>query len=265
MRWYLEVSCESQQSDIRARLVGVVFAAAKFEEEVHREANLEVNRRVDVQNLFRTELNSKRLDVTLQMFDLTASDDWVYEWVFAPVRVCQCPSLVLLSCWTRCLPDIRQRNRCNGRVLALSNSLEFLRNLDVLVRRGPKVATLLVAFALGLGSEVAAAQCAPGAECHSFLARHGDDLALEVTLRGGPATLVNGEGAETVIASVWHALVLSCCDLEGTNGYSHWLALLTTQAGVSLTPRYRTLPRCTMWLSDCISSGMLVVKSHQWT
>lgn len=48
VRRYLEVSCETQQSHIRAGLVGVVFAAAEFEEEVHREANLEVNRRVDV-------------------------------------------------------------------------------------------------------------------------------------------------------------------------------------------------------------------------
>lgn len=98
VRRYLEVSCETQQSHIRAGLVGVVFAAAEFEEEVHREANLEVNRRVDVQNLFRTQLNSKRLNVALQMFDLAASDDWVYEWVFTPVRVCQCPPLMLLSC-----------------------------------------------------------------------------------------------------------------------------------------------------------------------
>ena len=110
MRWYLEVSCESQQSDIRARLVGVVFAAAELEEEVHREANLEINRRVNVQDLLRTQLNSKRLNVALQMFNLAASDDWVNEGIFAPVGMCQCSSLILLSCWTHCLPDIRQRN-----------------------------------------------------------------------------------------------------------------------------------------------------------
>jgi hypothetical protein len=110
MRRCLEISCKSQQSHIRARLVRVVFAAAELKEEVHREANLEVNRRVDVQDLLRTQLNSKCLDVALQVFDLAASDDWVYEWVFAPVRVCQCPSLIVPLCWMQCLPDISQRN-----------------------------------------------------------------------------------------------------------------------------------------------------------
>lgn len=37
---------------------------------------------------------------------------------------------------------------------------------------------------------------------------------------------------------------------------AYWLALETTQAGVSDTPRYRTLPWTTKWLRLCISSGI---------
>ncbi len=36
-------------------------------------------------------------------------------------------------------------------------------------------------------------------------------------------------------------------------------AYLTTQAGVSLAPRYKTWPAATSWFSDCMSSGIEVL------
>lgn len=116
----------------------------------------------------------------------------------------------------------------------------------MLVGRRTKVATLLVLFTLLLGGEVSAAEGAPGAQGHAFVARHRDDFALEVAFCSRPAALVDGEGAEAVVAGV--CMFVRHDQSGGWEGaeYVHWLALLTTHAGVSLTPRYRTLPLCTM-------------------
>jgi len=43
------------------------------------------------------------------------------------------------------------------------------------------------------------------------------------------------------------------------------LHFTTSQAGVSLTPRYKTLPLTTMLCRLFINSAGDVVKSHQWT
>ena len=59
---------------------------------------------------------------------------------------------------------------------------------------------------MGGGFEEAAAEGAPGGDCHAVVAAEGEYVALEVAVRGGPAALVDDEGAEGVVAGVLVAL-----------------------------------------------------------
>lgn len=79
--------------------------------------------------------------------------------------------------------------------------LEDLADSNVVLAR-PAHLSALARFALILRLEVAAAECAPGRQRHTFLCAHGDDVAFEVTLGGAPLALVDDELAHAVVAGV---------------------------------------------------------------
>ncbi len=96
----------------------------------------------------------------------------------------------------------------DSRALSLSNGVQSLRSQRLLVRleKGGVAATgrvfaghRSVSFWL---AEVALSEGAPGYECHSFFFAHGDDVALDVAVGGGPETLVDGELAEAVLSCI---------------------------------------------------------------
>ncbi len=101
----------------------------------------------------------------------------------------------------RLVHHIRQRHARDQRPLPLRDPLQHLRhNRCVLRRQAGHLAPLAVLLAFGL--EVAPAQRAPGCQGHPLIHAHGDDVALEVALCGGPFALVDGERAEAVVAGV---------------------------------------------------------------
>ena len=88
------------------------------------------------------------------------------------------------------------------RAFRLCDFVKFGGDLPLPFRLRRHVAAL---FARGLllgDGEVAAAEGAPGCECHALVAGHRDDVALKVAVGGGPAALVDAEWAEAVIAGV---------------------------------------------------------------
>lgn len=96
---------------------------------------------------------------------------------------------------------IRQRHARHQRPLPVCDSLQHRgHHRRVLRRQVGHLPPLAIVLALGL--EVAPAQRAPGCERHPLIHAHGDDVPLEVALRGGPFALVDGKGAKAVVARV---------------------------------------------------------------
>lgn len=151
------------------------------EQEVHREAIVERHSGLDLIDLLLTELELQRLNVALQVVDLPATDNG--------------------ENMRRFVHDIRQGDTGDQRPLLVRNLLELLADGN-LVLVGRAHLTTLLRLALLFALELAAAEGAPGGQRHAFGLGHGQDVALEVAIRGVPAALVDDELAQAVVAGV---------------------------------------------------------------
>lgn len=147
-----------------------------------REAQIEGDGLLDAADVLPPQMQAQRLDVAPQMVDAPPADDG--EDVGALVQ------------------DVRERHARERRALLACDLFEHLADLDGRVRGGDLAALLGLRGALLLRLEGAAAESAPRREAHVLLAGHVDDVALEVAAGSGPAALVDGELAQSMVAGV---------------------------------------------------------------
>ena len=147
-----------------------------------RESDIKVRLALQVLDLLVRQLDAQRLDVVVQVLDLTSADDGEHV--------------------GRLLHHVRKRDGREGfdPVLAgdfLQRGRHFflLRFLLAGADHFPQsFARFLALLDLFLGLELAAADDAKGRERHAEVPAHGNDLALKVAVHHAPAALVDGEG-----------------------------------------------------------------------
>lgn len=127
----------------------------------------------NLRDIVKTELHSKGRDVALKMLSLGAANDW------EDVRSLQ--------------HDVRNGNLVQGSTFARSDGLQYCRDLAVRVCDDSITAALRRLVQDILLLELALSDRSPRSEAHPFIERHGDDVALEVTLRCIPQSLVKNE------------------------------------------------------------------------
>lgn len=69
--------------------------------------------------------------------------------------------------------------------------LQRRRDLDLVFGEFLGASSVLGLALVGLALETALPNRAPGGDGHAFLATHGEEIALEIADRGGPAALVD--------------------------------------------------------------------------
>ena len=159
-----------------------VIRLASVPQKVHGEANVEWIGRLDGLDVFRRQPQAERFDIALQMIDLPSTDDG------KDIR--------------RLVHDIRQRHARESSPMRLPHLLQRIRYGRIVRRRRPRPALPLHLLALLSRLETAATEGAPGGHAHPLGCAHVDDIALEVPIARGPATLVNDELAQAMVAGV---------------------------------------------------------------
>jgi hypothetical protein len=146
------------------------------------EAEIEVNDGFNLVEILLAELHGQRLDIALEVLDFTTAHDGKHV--------------------GRLVHDVGKRDAGDDAALALGDAFEHFGELELRVGSGPNLAAF-GGLALLRGFEVAAAEGAPGAEAHALGPAHGDDVALEVAVGGGPVSLVGYERAQAVGSGVF--------------------------------------------------------------
>lgn len=180
----VEMSHAHRERNVPGPLRALWIAAG---DEVHGKTDVEGVSGVDGVDLGGRQPDRQRLDVLLQVRDFAPAHDRRH------VR--------------RLVHHVRERDGCEWRGWRARGGDRVQHGRDggfVAREQGGHVAAL-VFLLLSRGRrrfKVPAAQGAPGRKAHALVSAHGDDVPLEVALRGRPAALVDGEGPQAVVARV---------------------------------------------------------------
>lgn len=87
LRNTLQSCIRGKQSDIVRLHANLVLLATETEQEVHREADIERLGRIDLVNLFVRQINSKGVNVALQVVDFAAADNGEDVWRYVVVSI----------------------------------------------------------------------------------------------------------------------------------------------------------------------------------
>ena len=172
-----------QQRNVPRRHARAVGLGAEFINHIHGKPDLERRGAVNLVELRVRELDTQRLGVALEVLDFAAADDG--EDVRGLVH------------------DVRQGDAGDERLLPVGDFLQRINDFALLLARLVVFAAFaLELFALRRGFEVPPAERAPRAERHAFGFRHGQDVALEIAVRGTPLALVDTELGQAVVPRV---------------------------------------------------------------
>ena len=159
----------------------ILLLPAIPKDKAERKAMIERRRGINFIELFITELNTQRLNVTFQMLDLAPANNGKNIGGF--------------------MPHVRQRNTRDRGVLFLCDFLERSGNFNHVFRLA-HLAALSFLLIVGRTHEGAAAEGTPGGERHPLRLAHGDDVAFKVAHGGVPEALVDGELREALLTGV---------------------------------------------------------------
>lgn len=153
-------------------------------EEIMREAHFKSICVINLIHLLLVKPQSQRGNISLKVRHLPASNNRKH------IR--------------RLVHNIRQRNTRHQRILLLRNLLQHERDFLFLPRKchGDEIVPPLPTLPLLFRLESSTAQGAPGRKRHTLGQAHGDDFALERAVGSGPASLIERELAQAVLARV---------------------------------------------------------------
>lgn len=166
--------------------VGTSNRVAPTIQEIVRKARIKFISPIDLLNILRGEMQGESLNVGFEVIHLSTTDDGEY-----------------ITCLVH---DICQCNAGDECVLTVSDRLQHFTGSDLFLAGLHSASFPRIALFFGL--EFSASKRSPWGNSHALSLAHGDDVSLEVTRGRRPTTLVNGELAESIAASILVGLAM---------------------------------------------------------